>query len=80
VYEQLREDYSHADLKRILTWIILEPEAGTVVTHAPEFEFKRELRPEIVRQRAEWYAKKYLGRALGKIEEKGSTSTAGASK
>jgi hypothetical protein len=70
VYDHLRTTYSHAELRRILGWIILAPDAGTVVTAMPEFGFKKEVRAEVVRQRSVWYAKKYLGRLTGAIQEK----------
>lgn len=67
VHDQLRETYAHADLRRLLAWFILDARAGTILTVAPEFGFKRELKPEAVRQRAVWYAQKYLGRLEGKL-------------
>jgi hypothetical protein len=69
IYEHLRSQYSHAELRRICAWFILSPAAGTVVTTAPEFGFSRELKPDVVRQRAVWYAQKFLGRLTGQLKE-----------
>ena len=69
VYDNLRASHSHAELRKILAWIILAPGVGDVITVSPEFGFKRELKPEAVRQRSVWYAKKYLGRLVGALQE-----------
>ncbi len=69
VYDQLREAQPHAELRRLLAWFILDARAGTILTVAPEFGFKRELKPEAVRQRAVWYAQKYLGRLEGRLRD-----------
>jgi len=69
IFDELQARYGRDELRQILAWIIINPEAGTVVTGAPELGFKRGLPESIVRERCALYAKKYLGRLLGKIHD-----------
>ena len=69
VFDELQARYGREQLTQILAWIVLTPDAGTVVTFAPEFGFRRGLTDAIVRERCTLYAKKYLGRLLGKIRD-----------
>jgi ABC-2 type transport system permease protein len=57
------------ELERILAWIILNPEGGSVVNHVPELGLRRRPTEAIVRERVTLYAKKLLGRLEGKIQE-----------
>jgi ABC-2 type transport system permease protein len=69
IFMELEVRQNPEDLKRILAWIILHPDDGTVVSSAPELGFKRQPREEVIRQRVQLYAKKLLGRLVGKIPE-----------
>ena len=69
VFDELQERVGRDQLRRILAWIILSPDAGTVVTTAPELGLSRHPPERIVRERSVLYAKKYLGRLLGKIRD-----------
>jgi len=69
IFDELQARYSRNELEQILGWVILAPNAGTVVTSAPEFGWRKTVHESYVRQRSGWYAKKYLGRLLGKIRE-----------
>ncbi len=69
VYRQLNLTFEPADLRRALAWIILSPDDGEVITKAPELGLFRHPPQRLVRQRSAIYAKKYLGRLLGKIRE-----------
>jgi hypothetical protein len=53
----------------ILAWIILAPEAGSVATTAPELGLERHPPESIIRERNQLYAKKLLGRLIGKIPD-----------
>ncbi|HTS31797.1 MAG TPA: ABC transporter permease [Bryobacteraceae bacterium] len=55
--------------RQALAWIILSPEDGRVLTKAPELELFRHPPERVVRERSVIYAKKYLGRLLGKISD-----------
>ncbi|HEY4246584.1 MAG TPA: ABC transporter permease [Lacunisphaera sp.] len=69
VFDELQERIGRDQLRRILAWVILSPDAGTVITTAPELGLKRHPPERIVRERSVLYAKKYLGRLLGKIRD-----------
>ncbi len=68
-YNELRRRFDRATLINILAWIILSPEEGTVVTSAPELGLRRKPTEAIIRERNVLYARKFLGRILGKIRE-----------
>lgn len=68
VFDQLQARYGHAQMRQVLTWIILHPDDGTVVTQAPELDLRRGRPSEaLVRERCVLYAKKFLGRLTGAI-------------
>ena len=58
-----------AAARQALSWIILSPEDGQVLTQAPELGLFRHPPERLVRQRSVIYAEKYLGRLLGRIPE-----------
>jgi ABC-2 type transporter len=69
VFDDLRADYGDERLGRVLAWIILYPQVGTVPNSAPELGLGRQFREDIVRQRIDLYARKFLGRLRGKIRD-----------
>lgn len=69
VFDELKTRHSDDQLRRLLTWIILHPADDTVVTAAPELGFRRAISERAVRERSGYYAKKYLGRLLGKLPD-----------
>jgi hypothetical protein len=69
VFDQLRGHYERGELIHILAWIILSPEDGTTITHAPELGLRRQPPEAVIRERNSLYAKKLLGRLLGKIPD-----------
>ncbi len=69
VFDELKARYDRETLERALAWVILDPDDGTVVTNIRELGLRRHPPERLVRQRLPLYAKKYLGRLLGKIPE-----------
>lgn len=69
VFDDMKARFDPVTLRRSLGWVILYPDEGTVVTNAPELGFRRHPPERLVRQRLPLYAKKYLGRLLGKIPD-----------
>ncbi|HXQ80604.1 MAG TPA: ABC transporter permease [Opitutaceae bacterium] len=69
VFDLIRERYARGPLVRILAWIILHPDEGGVVARAPELGLERYPPESIIRERNALYAKKLMGRILGKIPE-----------
>ncbi len=76
VYELMRERHADDVLARALAWIVLEPEAGTVIRAAPELGLRGAADPRIIRERCAWYARKFLGRVLGKINDQPAAAPA----
>jgi len=69
VFRQISNGFEPAVARQALAWIILSPEDGQVVTKAPELGLFRHPPERLVRQRSIIYAKKYLGRLLGRIAD-----------
>jgi ABC-2 type transport system permease protein len=69
VFDLLRERYKREQLVRMLAWIILNPDEGGVVAQAPELGLQRRPPEPIIRDRNSLYARKLLGRLLGKIPD-----------
>jgi ABC-2 type transport system permease protein len=69
IFDELQVRHGRARLRALLTWIILTPEEGTVIATAPELGLRRHPPERIIRERTVIYAKKYLGRLLGKLSD-----------
>ena len=69
IHDFLQASFEAEDLTHALAWIVLSPDAGSVVSAAPELGLKGEAHPEIIRERSAWYARKFLGRILGQIPD-----------
>lgn len=69
VLDQLQARFDHDDLRHALAWIVAFPDDGKVVNNAPELGFSRHPPEVSVRSRSALYARKYLGRVLGKIPD-----------
>jgi hypothetical protein len=67
VFDRLRYEVQPDDkLKKVLTYIIMHPDQGTVPTKIPELGFDGEVFEEGVRERVTDYARKLLARVLNK--------------
>jgi ABC-2 type transport system permease protein len=69
IFDQLKATVPKPELEKVLAWIILAPERGQVVMNAQELGFRPIPGDKIIRERSGLYAKKYLGRLLGKIAD-----------
>lgn len=69
VFDELKARYDRDTLERALAWVILNPDEGTVVTDLRTLGMRRPAPERYVRDRLPLYAKKYLGRLLGKIRD-----------
>jgi ABC-2 type transport system permease protein len=74
VFQRMQADYPREQLIKVLASIILDPQGGTVMHSAPELELRGNVAAEIVRDRDAIYARKFLGRLLGKISRPGMTA------
>ncbi len=69
VFDTLQTSLRPAELERVLAWIALEPGGGEVALTAPELGVERSFDERVVRERSALYARKFLGRVLGKIDD-----------
>lgn len=69
VFDELQERIGRDRLRRSLAAVIFSADAGAVIVTAPELGLHRHPPEALVRERSVLYAKKYLGRLLGKIPD-----------
>ena len=69
IFDQLKTRATPDQLQRILAWIILHPDDGDVIRKAPELGLRRHPPEALIRERSVLYAKKFLGRLIGKIRD-----------
>lgn len=69
VFDELKARYSAPELTQILAWIIWNPEGGNVIGAAPELGFRRQISERVTRERSVLYAKKFIGRLLGRLHD-----------
>lgn len=69
VFDKLIREYPGDELAQALGFIILSAEVAEIPLSAPELGLHTELTPDSVRERSRLYAKKLLGRLLGKLQE-----------
>jgi ABC-2 type transport system permease protein len=68
VFTYLEASYREEDLRKALAWVALYPNEGTALTMAPDLGFVRPVGEDFVRERSALYARKFLGRLLGRIK------------
>jgi ABC-2 type transport system permease protein len=66
IINHIREQYPAGDLKRILTFIIENPKAGSVETDVAGLGVRGQITEDAARERTVMYAKKLLKRLVGK--------------
>ena len=69
VFDHLQATFPRDQLRRALAWIILSPDDGEVLNNLPELGLRRHPPQVTVRSRSALYARKFLGRVLGKIRD-----------
>lgn len=70
IFDRLLKEVPKDRLARAAAWVVLKPREGTVVTTAKELGMDGQVAEADVRERSVLYAKKLLGRALGKLPAK----------
>src|SRR5688572_17125452 len=68
IFEKLKGEVDKDVLIKSCAWIVLKPEEGKTPTKVPELGWEDELDELMVRERVPLYAKKFLGKLLGKIK------------
>ena len=69
VFRRIREGFEPGVARQALAWVALAAEDGDVVRKAPELRLYRHPPERLVRQRSVLYAKKFLGRLVGRIPD-----------
>jgi ABC-2 type transport system permease protein len=69
VLDTIRNQVLPEDLEKILTYIIDNPTAGTVITQVPELGIQGAITEQAARERVGMYAAKLLGRMLGVLPQ-----------
>jgi hypothetical protein len=69
VLDYIRNHVLGEDLERILTYIIDNPDTGTVLTQVPELGIQGAITEQAARERVGMYAAKLLGRMLGLLPQ-----------
>ena len=70
VFERLKRDMPKEKLTRALAYIVLKPDEGKLVLKAADLGFEEDAPEADVRERHVIYAKKLLGRLVGKLPPK----------
>ncbi len=69
VFEHLKADVDTDQLEAALAEIVLHPQDGTVITAAPDLGLNSNVAEDQIRDRDVLYAKKFLGKLLGKLSD-----------
>ena len=67
VFEKLKTDVPRDDLKKILTWIVVSPDDKQIIVAVPELGIDGKAAAADVNERVKMYARKLLGRLVGKL-------------
>ena len=70
IFEHLKKEIPEQQLKKTLAWVILKPKEGKAVLEAKPLGIEGPADEGPVRQRSVIYAKKLLGRLVGKLPPK----------
>ena len=70
IFEHLKKEIPERQLKKTLAWVILKPKEGKAILDAKPLGIEGPADEGPVRQRSAIYAKKLLGRLLGKLPPK----------
>jgi len=70
VFEKMKREMPKEKLTKALAYIVLKPDEGKLVLKAPDLGFEEDAPEADVRERHVVYAKKLLGRLVGKLPPK----------
>jgi len=70
VFDKLKSEVDKDVLIKACAWIVLKPDEGRAITKAPELGWEDDAEEDALRERAAMYAKKLLGRLVGKLPKK----------
>ena len=67
VYEKLTQEIPVDKLKKAAAWVFLKPDSGTVLSKMSDLDIEADVEPDFVKERAQLYGKKILGRLMNKL-------------
>ena len=70
IFDKVKAEVDKDELIKVCAWMTLKPEEGRAITRIPELDWDHDVDEPSVRERASLYAKKLLGRLLGKLPRK----------
>lgn len=70
IFDKLKSETDKEPLTKACAWIVLNPDKGKAVLKAPELGWDEDVNEDEIRERAAMYAKKLLGRLVGKLPPK----------
>ena len=70
IFEKLKSEIDKDELIKACAWIVLKPDEGRCITRIPELGWDDEIEEDGIRERVSMYAKKLLGRLVGKLPKK----------
>jgi hypothetical protein len=70
IFEKLKSEIDKDQLIKACAWIVLKPDEGRCITRIPELGWDDEIEEDGIRERVSMYAKKLLGRLVGKLPKK----------
>jgi hypothetical protein len=70
IFDKLKAEVDKDVLIKACAWMVYKPNEGRAVTRVPELGWEDDFEEEPLRERASLYAKKLLGRLVGKLPRK----------
>lgn len=70
IFDKLKAEIDKDELIKVCAWMTLKPDEGRAITRVPELGWDDDVDEASVRERSSLYAKKLLGRLLGKLPKK----------
>jgi hypothetical protein len=70
IFDKLKSEVDKDQLIKACAWMVLKPNEGRCVTRIPELGWDEEVEEDGIRERSSMYAKKLLGRLVGKLPKK----------
>jgi len=70
IFDMLKAEVDKDELIKVCAWMTLKPDEGRAITRIPELGWDDDVDEPSIRERSSLYAKKLLGRLLGKLPKK----------
>jgi hypothetical protein len=70
IFDKLKSEVDKDQLIKACAWMVLKPNEGRCITRIPELGWDEDVEEDGIRERSSMYAKKLLGRLVGKLPKK----------